>query len=183
MLYQNRIPAKVFLLVVALALLAFPALANAQNDGAERASAILKNSAGEIIGFAFFTEDARGLVHVNVHVKGISPGQHGIHIHAVGMCTPDFLAARGHYNPLGKEHGLDSPAGPHAGDLPNLTVNEDGVGHLNAKTDRVTVSPGPTTLFDTDGSALIIHAMPDDQLTQPIGGSGARIACGIIERA
>lgn len=174
---------RTLLLLTALALLAFPTTAYAQNDGAEHASAILRNPAGKVMGFASFTEDARGLVYVNVHVKGVSLGLHGIHIHAIGACMPDFGAAGGHYNPLGKEHGLDSPNGPHAGDLPNLTVNEDGVGHLNTKTDRVTISPGPTSLFDQDGSSLVIHDHEDDQMSQPIGGSGPRIACGIIERA
>jgi Cu-Zn family superoxide dismutase len=83
------------------------------------------------------------------------------------------------------EHGLENPAGPHAGDLPNLVVNGAGIGHLDATTDRVTLSPGPATLFDTTtgavGSAFIIHAGPDDQLTDPTGGSGARIACAVIE--
>jgi Cu-Zn family superoxide dismutase len=122
---------------------------------------------------------------VNVHVEGLAPGRHGIHIHGVGACTPTFTAAGGHYNPLADQHGLDNPEGPHAGDLPNLTVNPEGVGHLDAKTDRVTISAGPTTLFDTtagaEGSAFIIHANEDDQVTDATnGGSGARIACAVI---
>ena len=88
----------------------------------------------------------------------------------------------GHYNPLGHEHGLDNPAGPHAGDLPNLVVNADGVGLLDATTDRVTLSAGLATLFDATGSAFIIHANPDDQVTDAgNGGSGARIGCAVIE--
>ena len=154
----------------------------AGNDGAEHASATLKNTAGEVVGQARFVEDGRGLVHVNVHVKGISPGEHGIHIHAAGACTPTFLAAGGHHNPLGHEHGLDNPDGPHAGDLPALKVNKAGVGHLNVTTDRATLSAGATTVFDGNGSALIIHADPDDQVTDPTGNSGDRIACGVIQQ-
>ncbi len=153
----------------------------AANDGAQHASAILYDPSGEVIGFARFTEDATERVHVNVHVKGISPGLHGIHIHAIGACSPDFSAAGGHHNPFNAQHGLENPNGPHAGDLPNLTVNEAGVGHLNTTTDRVTLSAGPATLFDADGSALVIHANPDDQVTHPTGNSGDRIACGVIE--
>ena len=153
----------------------------AANDGAEHASAVLKNSSGDTIGLARFTEDAVGIVHVNVHVNGLSPGEHGIHVHAIGVCTPTFAAAGGHHNPLGHEHGLDNPDGPHAGDLPALTVNTEGVGHLDTTTDRMTVSASATTVFDADGSALIIHANPDDQVTDPTGNSGARIACGVIE--
>ena len=172
------------LLILAPALLlavSAAAMAMAANDGAEHASAALRNADGDAIGWARFTEDARGIVHVNVHVKGISPGAHGIHIHAVGACSPTFAAAGGHHNPLSHQHGLDNPLGAHAGDLPVLLVNEEGVGHLNAITDLATLSAGPTSIFDADGSALVIHASPDDQVTDPTGNSGGRIACGVIE--
>jgi superoxide dismutase, Cu-Zn family len=137
--------------------------------------------AGATIGSLELAQDQRGDVHVNVHVTGLTAGLHGIHIHAVGACAPTFAAAGGHYNPLGHEHGLDNPNGPHAGDLPNLVVNEDGVGHLNARTDRVTLGDGAATLFDADGSAFIIHANQDDQVTNVgNGGSGARVACAVV---
>jgi Cu-Zn family superoxide dismutase len=143
------------------------------------------DASGQEIGWVRLVEDGTGTVHVSAHVAGLTPGLHGIHIHAVGACGPTFAAAGGHYNPLGHEHGLDSPSGGHAGDLPNLIVNAAGVGHLNAKTDAVTISPGPTTLFDATpsavGSAFIIHASEDDQFSQPIGNSGARVACAVIE--
>jgi Cu-Zn family superoxide dismutase len=150
------------------------------SSGASHASAELRDAGGGVVGWAGFAEDATGRLHVNVHVKGIPAGLHGIHIHAVGACSPDFLAAGGHHNPLGAAHGLDSPVGAHAGDLPNLVVNEAGVGHLDATSDRASLSNGPTTIFDADGSALIIHAGPDDQVTNPTGNSGGRIACGVI---
>lgn len=151
--------------------------------GALHASATFVDSTGATIGWARLVEDATGRVHVSIHVKGLAPGLHGIHIHAVGSCSPTFAAAGGHYNPAGHQHGLDNPAGPHAGDLPNLVVNGAGVGRLDATTDRVTLSPGPATLFDATGSALIIHANPDDQLTDATnGGSGGRIACAVIEQ-
>lgn len=149
------------------------------------ASAMFVDANGAVVGWARLAEDATGIVHVNVHVDGLTPGNHGIHIHGVGACSPTFAAAGGHYNPLGHQHGLENPEGPHAGDLPNLTVNPQGVGRLNATTDRVTISAGPTTLFDTtagaEGSAFIIHANEDDQVTDAtLGGSGARIACAVI---
>jgi len=144
------------------------------------------DAAGQTIGWVRLVEDETGVVHVNVHVAGLTPGRHGIHIHAIGACTPTFAAAGGHYNPLGREHGLDNPNGAHAGDLPNLIVNANGVGHLDATTDGVTLSPGPTTVFDPTvgavGSAFIIHANEDDQVTNATNGnSGARVACAVIE--
>jgi len=153
--------------------------------GATRASTIFVNQAGTEIGWARLVEDASGVVHVNVHVTGLTPGRHGIHIHAVAACGPTFAAAGPHYNPLARLHGLSNPGGAHAGDLPNLIVNEDGVGHLDTTTDRVTLTDGPTTLFDQTvnavGSSFIIHANEDDQVTDATnGGSGARIACGVI---
>ena len=171
-----------FLMAVSAAL-ALTTGVYAKNSGAKHASAVLKNSSNDVVGFARFTGDATGTVHVNVHIKGISAGLHGTHIHTTGVCTPpSFSSAEGHHNPLGKEHGLENPDGPHAGDLPNLTVNKAGVGHLNTTTDRVTLSPGTTTLFDGNGSALVVHAAEDDQETDPTGNSGARIACGLITR-
>jgi Cu-Zn family superoxide dismutase len=150
--------------------------------GALHASAAFVNADGATVGWARLVEDATGRVHVNIHVKGLAPGLHGIHVHAVGSCSPTFAAAGGHYNPLAHQHGLDNPAGPHAGDLPNLVVNGAGIGRLDATTDRVTLSPGSATLFDATGSAFIIHANPDDQVTDATnGGSGARIACAVID--
>jgi Cu-Zn family superoxide dismutase len=176
---------RIFAIVSALGLVG--ALAGSTiAGGARHASATFVDTTGAQVGWARLVEDSTGVVHVNIHVTGLAPGLHGIHIHAVGACAPTFAAAGGHYNPLGHEHGLDNPSGPHAGDLPNLVVNGAGIGHLDATTDRVTLSPGPATLFDETplavGSAFIIHANPDDQVTNTTnGGSGARVACAVIE--
>ena len=168
-----------------LALLVMVSAGTAAN-GAAHAGGTFIDATGQAIGWVRLVEDGTGRVHVNVHVAGLTPGLHGIHIHAIGACTPTFAAAGGHYNPLGHQHGLDNPNGAHAGDLPNLIVNAEGVAHLNATTDRVTISPGPTTLFDSTplavGSAFIIHANEDDQVTDATNGnSGARVACAVIE--
>jgi Cu-Zn family superoxide dismutase len=168
-------------LLAALILLGTTVTAYAARDGAEHAAATLYNTNGEVIGWARFTEDAAGVIHVNVKVQGLAPGLHGLHLHAVAACSPTFAAAGGHHNPLGHQHGLDNPNGAHGGDLPNLVVNAAGQGHLNAATDRATLSAGPVSLFDADGSSLIIHAAEDDQVTDPTGNSGGRIACGILQ--
>jgi Cu-Zn family superoxide dismutase len=144
------------------------------DDGAMHARATIVDVTGATIGFARFTEDATGRVHVNVKVEGLTPGLHGIHVHGVGACAPDFNAASSHHNPLAAPHG------EHAGDLPNLMVNGAGHGHVNATVERFTLTGGATTVFDADGSAIIVHALADDFVTQPTGGSGGRVACGVL---
>jgi Cu-Zn family superoxide dismutase len=145
------------------------------------AFAELISSQNEVIGLATFTEDAEG-VHIRIAVANLTPGEHGMHIHEVGICEPpDFTSAGDHLNPLNREHGLENPQGPHAGDLPNFVVGEDGTARTIVVTDRVTLRGGPTSLFDSDGSALVIHAGPDDQMTNPAGNSGDRVACGVIK--
>ena len=149
---------------------------------ATRAEARIIDGAGQTIGWAKLTEDAAGQLHLNVQVDGLTAGRHGIHLHAIGQCVgPTFASAGGHHNPLGAEHGLDNPAGAHAGDLPNLVVNVAGRGHLDAVSHHATLSSGPVSLLDADGSAIVIHAFEDDQVTNPTGNSGARVACGVIE--
>ena len=147
--------------------------------GATHASATIRDGSGAPIGWAKLTEDGTGRLHLNVHVAGLTPGLHGIHLHAVGQCDgPAFGSALGHHNPLGgvPQHGLENPLGSHAGDLPNLIVNQNGRGHLDATSDRATL----VSLLEGDGSAIVIHAYVDDQRTNPIGNSGARVACGVL---
>ena len=165
----------------ALAVLFATAVAAAP-AGPRHAGGTFIDVSGSEIGSFHLTQDGRGIVHVDVKVEGLSTGRHGIHIHAVGSCAaPTFASAGGHYNPLAHQHGLENPNGPHAGDLPNLVVNSEGNGRLHARTDRVTLSPGLSTLLDGDGSSFIIHANPDDQVTDVgNGGSGARVACVVV---
>jgi superoxide dismutase, Cu-Zn family len=168
--------------LMALALIGQAALA--QGGGTLHATATLINQEGSEVGTAKLVQDATGVVHLTVHARGLTPGLHGIHIHAVGRCNPadGFTSAGGHFNPSGAQHGVDNPDGPHAGDLPNMSVNPAGIGSLSVKADQVTLSDGPASLFDADGSAIVIHAGPDDYVTNPAGNSGARVACGVISR-
>jgi superoxide dismutase, Cu-Zn family len=171
------------LLMIISAVLMFAAAVYAHEGTTHNATAVMKDVKGNTVGLAAFTEDSSGLVHINVNASGLTPGLHGIHIHDKGNCTePSFTSAGGHYNPLGKEHGLKNPNGPHAGDLPNLEVGEDGKGYMNVTTGLVTLSDGPTTLFTANGTSLVIHDGSDDQMTNPSGNSGSRIICGIIEK-
>ncbi|TMA12186.1 MAG: superoxide dismutase family protein [Deltaproteobacteria bacterium] len=118
------------------------------------------------------------------NVKGLPPGLHAVHVHAVGKCEgPAFTSAGGHFNPTNKKHGLKNSEGPHAGDLPDMYVNKDGVGRYEVLMDNIRLGSGETSIFDADGSAVVVHASPDDNTTDPAGNSGDRIACGVITKA
>lgn len=146
------------------------------------AKADLVNAQGETIGEATFTR-APGGVLIRVKAKGLPPGEHGFHVHEGAECHgPGFASAGGHFNPDKKKHGFKNPDGPHAGDLPNVTVAPDGT--LNAETlaKLVTLDDGPNSLLREGGTSLMIHAGPDDYTTDPSGNSGARLVCGTIRR-
>jgi len=121
-------------------------------------------------------------VNISIAVVGLSPGVHGVHLHMTGSCeAPDFASAGGHLNPGGHQHGTSNPAGSHLGDLPNVTVGSNGTGTVSA------TLPGTreavlAQLFDGDGTAVVVHAGPDDYRTDPSGNSGGRIACGVLTR-
>jgi Cu-Zn family superoxide dismutase len=147
------------------------------------ATAQLKNAQGNVVGVAVLRQDEGG-VRFFADVRGIPQGQHGIHLHAVGKCEPpEFTSAGGHFNPAGKKHGLANLDGPHAGDLPNLSVGPDGTGQLNYLVPGLTLGSGAGSLFDAPGTAVVIHSGADDYRTDPAGNSGARIACGVIQKA
>jgi Cu-Zn family superoxide dismutase len=149
-------------------------------DG-ERASGTLVNGAGQEVGTVQLEQTAGG-VAIAVTASELTPGPHGIHLHAVGQCAgPTFTSAGAHANPTGKKHGLRNPEGPHAGDLPNLVADASGRATYRTVTAQVTLSPGSTSLFDADGAALVIHAQADDEVTDPSGNSGDRVACAVLE--
>ena len=120
-----------------------------------------------------------GSARFSIHANGLAPGVHGIHVHGVGKCEgPKFESAGPHWNPASRHHGMQNPQGPHAGDLPNVTVGADG------RLDTTVTADGSSlaTLLDADGAALVIHADPDDYKTDPSGNSGGRIACAVLGR-
>lgn len=146
------------------------------------AGASLRTPSGVEVGTATLYQVDRA-VRIDLQVHDIPDGTHGLHFHSVGRCDPpDFASAGGHLNPNGKKHGVKNPEGPHAGDLPNVIVQSGKSSGWTAMTLRVTNDAGPAGLFDADGTALVLHAAPDDEMTDPSGLSGARIACGVIER-
>jgi Cu-Zn family superoxide dismutase len=146
------------------------------------AHANIVNGAGDKIGTATFSASSDG-VQISVDVSQLPPGTHGIHIHAVGRCEgPDFKTAGGHFNPANKKHGKDSADGPHNGDLLNITAGSDGRAKASLLDANVSLGSGANSLFQPGGAAIVIHAGPDDYKTDPAGNSGARIACGVIEK-
>jgi len=137
---------------------------------------------GQAVGSAVFSQERGGGVRILVEVVGLAPGDHAVHIHEVGRCEPPaFESAGAHFNPTKAEHGTANPRGPHAGDLPDVTVNTEGKGHMEVTAKLVTLDKkSAATLLDADGSAIVIHERADDKRTDPAGNSGARIACGLI---
>jgi Cu-Zn family superoxide dismutase len=145
-------------------------------------TAQLRNAGGQVVGVGIFTDASPG-VRMNLQVRGLPPGIHGVHVHTNGSCiAPDFDSAGAHFNPTTRQHGLENPSGPHVGDLPNLQVDTDGSGQLTALNPDLTLDSAANSVFDADGSSLVIHANPDDNVTDPSGNSGARLACGTITR-
>ncbi len=167
-----------------LALATTAMLAPTASAVGERAVGELHNADGQLVGLAFFEQISESTVRITGPVEGLSSGPHGVHIHETATCEPpDFASAGGHFNPTGTEHGLENPNGPHAGDLPNMNAPEDGRAWLEFETDRIALTEGPTSLFDEDGSAIVIHAGEDDQRSNPSGNSGDRVVCGEIRQA
>ena len=136
------------------------------------------SASGAELGTLTLTDAGVGIA-VNGTLRGLPPGDHGIHLHMVGQCTPPFESAGGHWNPTSKQHGTQNAQGPHAGDMMNITVGADSSANVN-----VTSASGPLRgaggLVDGDGAAVVIHAAADDYKTDPSGNSGARIACGAV---
>ena len=146
------------------------------------AASELINDQGKTVGYATFVEGPDG-VEIAVQVHDIPQGLHGFHIHAVGKCeTPDFKSAGGHFNPFGRKHGLKNPEGAHVGDMPNLLVGPDGTASAVVLAPMATLGSGKNSLFHPGGTALLIHGAKDDQITDPAGDAGARMACGVIRR-
>jgi Cu-Zn family superoxide dismutase len=179
-----KVPDKSLLFNIAAIVALCGACSSAQRmqNSVSAANALMYNASGVPIGTAQIWQDKDGLVHVEIANLSLVAGTHGIHFHDVGRCDSSgaFATAGGHYNPMGMEHGLENPKGPHAGDNPNIVIPVGGIGNVAFTSDRVSLTPGPRSLFDADGTSLVIHAGADDQLTNPSGNSGARIACGVV---
>ena len=140
------------------------------------ARAVLHDTSGKEVGKARLQQVGKG-IKVTLQASKLAAGTHGVHIHTVGKCdAPDFASAGSHWNPTGRQHGKDNPAGMHKGDLPNMVIGSNGRGTLAFTVDGAVLGD----LLDADGAAVVVHATADDYHTDPSGNSGARIACGVL---
>ena len=171
--------------IVFLAAGMFAATAQAQRTtkpGRAKVVVALHASDGTDVGTATFTQQKKG-VHVHIEAKNLAVGDHGVHIHQFPKCdAPDFKTAGGHFNPDGKQHGLNNPQGHHAGDMQNFTADANGKVKTTVSDPDVTLSDGTHSLFSNGGTAIVIHEKADDMMTDPSGNSGGRIACGVVKR-
>ena len=179
-----RIAAGVWIIAAALAMAtcqtAPASMPSAPAGVGATASATLAGPDGAALGTVTLTQTPLGVL-IAADANGLSPGGHGFHIHETGTCAPDFAAAGDHFNPTGAGHGLNHPGGHHAGDLPNIYAGADGTARADYFTAAVTLDEGAAhSVFDADGSAIIIHEKPDTYGAD--AGAGGRVACGVIRR-
>ena len=170
----------VIVVTAMLAALACGRASTQPQDVGARAVAALVGPDGSGMGVVTLTQTHHGLL-IAAEANGLAPGGHGFHIHTVGTCSPDFAAAGDHFNPGDVGHGYNNPGGVHAGDLPNIYADADGAARADYFTAAVTLdAEAEHSLFDADGSAIIIHENPDTYGED--AGAGGRVACGVITR-
>ena len=167
--------------IAKIALIACLPFSTIADDSLLTATATLVNIDGKSIGIATLTQGQTGVL-MHIAVRELTPGKHGLHFHSNGVCESHegFKSAKGHVGIVKGAHGLLNSYGPEAGDLPNLFVGTDGTAEMELFSTMVSLQSGEHNLLDTDGSTIIIHEAGDDHVSQPIGGAGARAACGII---
>lgn len=164
--------------LVTVAILTLAACSSLQTTRPDATAELGPASGSQVKGSVSFLNTADG-VRIEATVSGLTPGEHGFHIHEAGDCSaPDATSAKGHYNPAGKMHGKAGLGEHHAGDMPNLVADASGNARWSATLSGIRVGEGAG---DIRGRGLVIHADPDDYASQPAGNSGKRIACGVIK--
>lgn len=160
-------------------LLLLAACASSPRVDADAAYADVRDAGGTLLGRVTLVPEGAG-TRLRGELQGIPAGVHAFHIHAVGRCEPPFTSAGPHFNPQQVPHGRQHPQGGHAGDLPNVTVPANG----QVRIDALARAPltGEGGILDADGAAVVLHAGADDEVTDPAGNAGDRIACGVVTR-
>lgn len=176
------------MLFAAAACLAVAGTAHAQqNQGSGPITVQMADARGNAIGTVEIRQLRHGTLFV-ANLRNLPPGPHGFHVHERGVCeAPGFQSTGGHYNPGNAGHGFDSEGGPHAGDLPNIHVTQQGVAMAEFHSERLSLGSrpdqatggGPHTLLDNDGSAIMIHQGADNY--RDMDSAGSRLACGVIK--
>jgi len=142
-------------------------------------SATLSLADGKSVGTAELNGNGEE-VSISVVLSGLPEGVRAVHLHTTGSCeAPDFASAGGHLNPGMHEHGKENPKGAHLGDLPNATIDANGDGTITAALTG-TQADVRAAIFDTDGTAIVVHQDQDDYKTDPTGNAGGRLACGVF---
>ena len=142
-----------------------------------------QDASGRNVGSATLKHTSKG-VDIKLNLHDMPAGEHALHVHQNAKCEgPDFKSAGPHFNPEGRKHGLDNPEGPHAGDMPNFIVDHNGKAkNVVVRAPNISLGKGKNSVFSNGGTALVIHAKPDDMKTDPAGNAGDRIACGVITK-
>jgi len=178
---ERIFPGKLLFIAAMLAFALSPAYAKG-NKGPKPVTVNLQDGQGKSVGAAVLSGAPQG-IKIKLNVHDLTAGEHAIHVHQTAKCdAPDFKTAGAHFNPDGKKHGLENPDGPHAGDIPNFRVDAKGKSRATLTASNVTLGDDPRSVFTGGGTALVIHAKPDDNKTDPSGNSGDRIACGVITK-
>ena len=146
-----------------------------------KATATLEPRSGSTVSGTVSFQTVGQKVRVEASIAGLTPGEHGFHVHEVGDCSAaDATSAKGHFNPAAKAHGHHGGAERHAGDMPNLVADSSGKATLAAELEMLSLTEGPSGILKR---SVVIHADPDDYKSQPAGNSGKRVACGVIRAA
>jgi Cu-Zn family superoxide dismutase len=165
-----------------LAVIALIGLAGTIGVSAQMKHVDLKDAKGNSVGMAMISPARGGGVSVELTLKGLPPGEHGVHLHSVAKCEPPFKSAGTHFNPTNKKHGPLNPDGPHAGDMPNFKVAANGTVQTTITNKNVTMGSEANSIYAGGGTALVIHEKADDMKTDPSGNAGEPIACGAITK-